>query len=318
MTQGGKDPGHGPELWRLLGQLLETLNGQRTELLAGRRPESLHDFRVALRRTRALLGAFGHLLPTAEGAHLRKEFRWLGAQTGPARDLEVFQLRLAADLTDLAAATRSDLQPLLELLDARHRAADFQLQQVLESRRCQQLLDHWQTFLAAEPPAGAAAVPDRESAKELASRRIRKLYVRSLRQGKGLDVGSPAEAFHRLRITCKKLRYLLESLRPIPPRKPFEKLIQTLKGLQEVLGADHDCAFQAAALEELARNLPAGQATVATLLATGRLLERLERRRLATRELFLVRFALHTGVKNRSRIERLFPDKPSSSHRVPR
>lgn len=318
MTKSGKKHLDNGQLGTLLGQLLETLCRQRADLLAGRKPESLHDLRVALRRTRALLRAYHQLLPSAEGAHFREEFRWLGGETGAARDLEVFHLRLTADLADFPEDTRTGLQPLLELLDARRRAADLQLQQLLQSRRCQQLLERWQAFMADGPPAETAPAPDRAPLGNLAGRRIRKLYAHSLRQGKGLDVGSPAEAFHRLRITCKKLRYLLESVRPKPPNKPLEKLIETLKGLQEALGADHDCAFQAAALLELARNLPAGQTTVPALLATGRLLERLDRRRQATRELFRARFALHAGTKNRARIERLFPDEPVPANLVPR
>ena len=56
--------------------------------------EFLHDFRVAVRRTRSLQRQLEPVFPPEPLAHFRSEFRWLQQATGPVRDLDVHQLDL--------------------------------------------------------------------------------------------------------------------------------------------------------------------------------------------------------------------------------
>src|SRR5262245_7094513 len=81
--------------------------------------EFLHDLRVAVRRTRSLLGQFKQVFPKAEVTHFRAELGWLGRLTGPTRDLDVFceAIEEAMDADPSLAA----LAPLLAVLHARQR-----------------------------------------------------------------------------------------------------------------------------------------------------------------------------------------------------
>ena len=68
--------------------------------------EFLHDFRVALRRTRSLLRQLKHVFPSDSVEHFSTEFSWLGRLTGPPRDLDVLILSLRAQAADLPAGVR--------------------------------------------------------------------------------------------------------------------------------------------------------------------------------------------------------------------
>ena len=54
--------------------------------------EFLHDFRIAVRRTRSALGQIKGVFDDEVLAKYKKEFAWLGAMTTPARDLDVMLL----------------------------------------------------------------------------------------------------------------------------------------------------------------------------------------------------------------------------------
>ena len=54
--------------------------------------EFLHDFRIALRRTRSLLSLYSKILPDLVVDHFRNEFRWITQATNKVRDCDVYLL----------------------------------------------------------------------------------------------------------------------------------------------------------------------------------------------------------------------------------
>jgi hypothetical protein len=74
--------------------------------------EFLHDYRVAVRRTRCALGQIKHVLPTASARHFAAEFAWLGQMTGPLRDLDVALLSFDDYQASLPTSLRKALEPL--------------------------------------------------------------------------------------------------------------------------------------------------------------------------------------------------------------
>ena len=59
------------------------------------------------------------------------------------------------------------------------------------------------------------------------------------------------EILHRIRIDCKKLRYLLEFFCDLYPRKRISRFTRELKLLQDLLGEFNDTAAQLTLIEEL-------------------------------------------------------------------
>src|SRR5439155_12288752 len=103
---------------------------------------------------------------------------------------------------------------------------------------------------------------------------VRQMIRTVRRSGHDLDQDATPEAFHRLRVRVKRLRYALETLGGLGGR-PLRRMVRRLEALQDVLGGQQDAVTQAAWLRELARD---AANDVPTLLALGALVQVLERR----------------------------------------
>ncbi|BCR06810.1 hypothetical protein DESUT3_38790 [Desulfuromonas versatilis] len=296
----------------ILRRLLEALEAREAGTRAGRDPEELHDFRVAVRRIRSALGRLKGALPTAAREEFAPEFAWLGAATGPPRDMDVYLLKFPAYRDSLPAEVRDDLEPLRRFLLERQGAEQAGLVEVLDSQRYRRLKERWREFLtapaAAEPPGGQRPLG------EVADRRLRKSLRRVLEQGAAIDDDSPAENLHELRKSCKKLRYLLEFFQDLYPAGEAGRFIKALKGLQDNLGDFQDLEVQAAALREFSvRMAEQGQAPPATLLAMGMLIEGLRQRQQQARQQFAERFTAFAGAENRRLAKRLVAGHTSAA-----
>jgi len=253
--------------------------------------EFLHDFRVAVRRTRSALGQIKEVFPKSSPGFFRDEFKWVGRITGPVRDLDVYLLKFPGYCRILPEAVRSDLEPLRDFLQRQQSKEQKKLAGHLHSSRLQKLLKAWREYLETCPDSAglpsAAAIP----ICELAHDKIRKSYRKFLREGGEIGRDSPRQVLHRLRITGKKLRYLLEFFQTLYPTKPISRLVKEMKMMQDFLGEFQDLTVQQRQLREFGeamkreKDIPG-----ATLLAMGRLMEDMERRQRAMRLEFPGRF----------------------------
>ena len=289
----------------LLETLLANEDGVRRDLDS----EFLHDFRVAVRRARSALTQLKGVFPSPETELLRKELKWLGNATGPTRDLDVYLLKIPGYEASLPESVRADLKPLRDFLERRQRREHARLVAELDSGRYRDLIRTWSRFVD-EPPAGSAAHAGRPIG-ELASERIWRAYRRVLKKGGAITPETPAEALHRLRIDCKKLRYLLEFFRSLYPSREAGALIKALKRLQDNLGDFNDLEVQQLKLRDFAGQIQAeGGASSATLLAMGQLVGGLGRLQEEERLAFAERFARFNRRKNRKVFLSLFGPSP--------
>lgn len=217
-------------LERLVEVVLETEEG-----VAERRDvDFLHDYRVAVRRTRSALSLFGAALPSPLRGHGRRFFKDLGRRTNRARDLDVLLLALPEYSTGLSELDRKGLDVLTRRLAAADSREYSSIRRWLGAKGYRAGIDRWRDGLAElAASTGGSPFPSR------AAFVLRKALSRSLRQIG--DVGS-AEALHRLRIRLKKLRYAAEFSRPVARGGEIDAFIATLKGLQNELGAFQDLA----------------------------------------------------------------------------
>lgn len=287
--------------------LLRTIIANEPGLRADLDTEFLHDFRVAVRRTRSALSQLKGLYPEATVSEFRREFNWLGSLTGPTRDLDVNLLKMADYRALLPEEVRADLEPLTEFLE-RHRGLEHRrMVQALAGKRYRDLVERWQTFLDQPPAEGELPRNAATPIGELASRRIWKAYRRVLEKGEAIGPETPPEALHRLRIEAKKLRYLLEFFRSLYDAEGVTRLVKALKQLQDNLGDFNDFVVQQATLGRLAQQMIDERLQPAeTLMAMGRLQERLENGQEREREGFYRRFEKFSAPGNRKRFRRLF------------
>ncbi len=264
--------------------------------------EFLHDFRVAVRRTRAALAQLKGVLPADGVARYRPEFAWLGQVTGPARDLDVYRLGLPGFQAALPPDLRDALGPFDRLLARKQAAAHREVARALGSRRFRRLVAGWRAFLEAPAEPGPDAPRAGTAVEDLARRRIAKAHRRVLREGAAIGPDSPADAFHELRKSCKKLRYLLEFFQGLFDPEGVGRLVKELKGLQDNLGAFQDLEVQAAALIGFAGEL-GGDDPARTHLALGVLVEHLRRRQIEVRDAFGRRFDRFADRVTRRRLD---------------
>lgn len=206
--------------------------------------EFLHDFRVAVRRARSALAQIKGVFPAQTVAGLRGDLAWLGKQTNVARDIDVYLLDYGSYRARLPAALRPHLDPLRDFLARRQQQAYAELARLLNSAAYRRVTQAWQAFADDPPPPAPTAPEALTPVSSLARKRIARAYRRVMKEGGAITPDSPAEALHALRITCKKLRYLMEFFRSLYPPKSIDKLIKTLKAFQDNLGEFHDLQVQ--------------------------------------------------------------------------
>ena len=290
-------------LQRLLDIMLQNEAGTRT----GTDTEFLHDFRVAIRRTRSALTQIKAVFPKQVVDRYKKEFAWLGQITTPSRDLDVYLLNFDEYRDSLPAAMQADIEPLREFLIRHWKIENRALVKALDSARYRRLTSSWRSFL--EQP-----VNERTTLKnagrptiEVACKRIWRVYRNILSEGTAIKPDTPAEALHELRKDCKKLRYLMEFFQSLFPAETIRALIRTLKTLQDNLGDFQDYEVQVTTLKLFSQQMvdeagvPAG-----TLLAMGMLIEGLERRQRQARNEFSATFNHFALKSNHKRFRKLF------------
>ncbi len=251
-----------------LGDFLAEMQRNLPGLLADIDTEFLHDFRVAVRRTRATLKLGRPVLPTTMRSHWEPAFKWLGDLTTPVRDLDVYELDLPAMAGWLQAAEPADLEPFAAHLRSRRGIERRTLVRGLKSARYDRLVTQWRQALV--DLAGTSA-PGQLSAVALAQPSIAKAFRRVARGGAGIDAESPPEDLHSLRKRCKELRYALEVFAPVIDKDARKQAVADLKGLQDVLGRFQDSEVQRQSLKEYAEQMMALGTSAGAVLAMGEL-----------------------------------------------
>ena len=269
----------------------------------------LHQLRIAVRRTRTVLGAAKSVLPAAALEPARDGFAWLATSTGAARDLDVYLLEWDHYTDPLGPAAASALTPVRELLERRCADAHRELGDVLRSERAAELLADWRMWLA-EPvpePLAGDTLPRRagDALGTVVAKRIGRAHSRLIDEGRLIGADSPAEQVHRLRKDGKRLRYLIECFGSLLPDKPRRQYVKRLKALQENLGEHQDAEVHIMLLRTLLPELEAGGATADTMVALGQLTERLDRTRQTARAEFAEHFAAYDSAATRRSLDAL-------------
>lgn len=287
-------------------QLLGTMRLNEPGIIDNIDTEFLHDFRVAVRRTRTGLSQLKNILPDDTAAKYRAFFAWLGQITGPSRDLDVYVLNFETYKNSLPLNIREDLNPLREFLIAKQQSAHRSLVKALKSAKYKAGIAEWEqdlnTFINRPVKPPNINIP----VKQLADQRIRHIYKRIIKEGDAIDENAPATALHDLRKNCKKLRYLIEFFRSLYPKKQIKSQIKALKRLQEVLGDFQDYEVQVKALKNFGDEMLSNDIPVKTYLAMGVLIQNLEKRRIDARNTFAERYSDFKKTDNQRVVKDLF------------
>jgi len=264
--------------------------------------KALHDFRVAVRRTRTGLRQLKRVYPGAEAHRIADGFRWLSKTTSPARDLEGFLASLDPYRLAVGKPTIDALTSLWAFLRESERAERDRCSAALESERYRSLISDWSEFL--DRPAADDGLPANAARpiREVAVDRISSAYARLARRGSDIEPASPADLFHRLRLDCKKLRYLLEFFCGLFEHNGSGIIIASLRRTQDSLGSINDLRVHAAWIE---------RAPGPPTEAGGVLSAFLHERQREERSKFVESFAVFSGDETRDGLRRLLSSSPT-------
>lgn len=270
--------------------------------------EFLHDFRVAVRRTRSALSQIDkEILPVEIVAKAKEDFRWIGRQTNQMRDLDVYLIAFPAFKAALPDDYRASLDPLRDHLARRSHLERKNIAALVSGKHYRQIRDGWRNYIEQSTPSaddgGSAMLP----VKSFADANIWKTYRRLVRDGKAIDDDSPPETLHDLRLRSKKLRYLMEFFQSLYPQRQIGVLVSTLKKLQNVLGEFQDAEIQCLAIRQFALEMSRdASGTVETQMAMGMVADTILKRQKAARSAFADRFAEFSRASARKSFARLF------------
>ncbi|NTV17489.1 MAG: CHAD domain-containing protein [Chlorobiaceae bacterium] len=237
--------------------------------------EFLHDYRVAIRRTRSILKQLKGVFDSEETAYYLNLFRDLGKRTNELRDMDVYLLKQATYFHYLPSTLQPSLKLFFTDIAASRRRLHKQFCSYLESTAYQSFLEEWDAF------ANRLSIPDPERSpnatlftKSIGVESIKKAWKKVVRHGRQISRETTDTELHALRIDCKKLRYLLEFFSSIFPQKTTLPVIRQLKELQDNLGDFVDFSVQHHFLQERLLSIPPGKeqnvlaASIGGLMAT--------------------------------------------------
>ncbi len=222
---------------RIVSRQVGDLLRQEKAARRGDDPEAVHQMRVQTRRLRAALGLFSGVVRPPRRAR-RPRLRWLGRALGRVRDLDVITVLLEdRHLARLEGAEAGRLEDLLAALKERRWRAQRKLRACLARGRYARLVRALNE-LARRPRFGAAADEDAMATRHLA-RAIDRVASRvSARRGMTERLPSAAD-LHALRITVKRLRYVLD-FHAETCGIAYDAERRLTRDLQDCLGEIHD------------------------------------------------------------------------------
>lgn len=288
--------------------LLRTIKQNERGIKADIDTEFLHDFRVAVRRTRSALTQIKHVFQPDVTDRFKKEFSKLGQMTNLMRDLDVYLLNKNNYQKMLSPELRPGLDLLFENLATQRKIEHAKIIAVLSEKDYKELLNEWEIFLnSANQPDSKSEINSDEPILNLAKAFISKRYAKILLAGKKIKAVAPDKALHSLRIQCKKLRYLLEFFSSLFPPEEINQLISQHKNLQQNLGDFNDYSMQQENLREYLAKIDLKQTDAITeAAAIGGLIALLYQRQKETRAQFEKIFENFSNRDNSALYEKLF------------
>lgn len=212
-------------------------------ILGDQDPEFLHQYRVCLRRSRAIISLLKNIFPRNEKKGLSILLKNLMQKTNLLRDLDVYLLKkdmffkqldnkhhrgLAGFFNDIRQRRTTELNCFCDWL----RSASYQQQ-------CLEIESQLQAIKESLPPQSESILCG-TYARKTVWKRFKKVSHRVTH----IDKQSEDTQIHKLRIDCKKLRYLLEYFEALFKKSDYQRELNSLKELQNYLGDFNDSSVQ--------------------------------------------------------------------------
>jgi triphosphatase len=225
-------------LQTMLRSCVSQISANLLAVRTGRNPEGPHQLRVGLRRLRSVLSVFAKVIAREQVTRIKEDVRWLSAEVGAVRDLDVMMEELVAPL-----AAEADMSGILDLLDATRTEAHARLDAAVADGRTGALLIDLVAFTEGRGWLSSVDIGQSqrmvEPIESFAVEAVRRLKTKVARMGREPDELTPEER-HELRKKFKALRYTLDFFLPVLGKAVRKDLLPAVKAAQDVLGTLND------------------------------------------------------------------------------
>ncbi|HWR09436.1 CYTH and CHAD domain-containing protein [Sporomusa sp.] len=229
----------------------EAITAQQDYLTHPDNPETLHDFRIALRKLRALLQFSKPLLTVEEYSFWQSKLSIWGNSLGDVRDLDVFSTtwdEMADYMAKILPQTPRKSGLAVLIADKRNSVRNSLYMDVTAGQITPVLLGLW-SFI--EIWADRTVEDQSPTFKGFSLERLTHWIQQFLSLGDELDL-TDLNAVQKLRTSGKRLRYTLESLSPVLPDST-RLLTKRLEKLQDLLGNIQDVSYTTPLLHDLVK-----------------------------------------------------------------
>lgn len=217
----------------LLNELKQAQRWQKA-LRRSRDPENVHQLRICLRKLRTALTLAKPLLKGRYRRRWQKRLRDAAKQLDKARDLDVLLLSVS-------------LQPSPDTAVQKHlQKQQNKTYKALRKKLSSPPFSQWRKLKKQlKQPVWIKQRCRKRKLRlnQFASRQLAPIYQK-IKQANGQLNSLDDAALHRLRIQCKQLRYACELVEPALKKRSSPPFLESLRCLQDQLGALHDARVQ--------------------------------------------------------------------------
>ncbi len=222
----------------VLWQYAKQITHYQKKMCEAYKEEDLHQFRINLRKSRALLTQMGSIFEEGMLDYHTKQLAVIAQSTNKKRDLDVFIDAFEGDFADdLHGELRYFYHDIKQQKEYEYRA----LKEFLTDRELEKYFTEWKNMLLQDRYKNPSAdIPIALFLQE----RIERLLMLIAKKIKKYKKTKKEVHLHKVRISFKKLRYILESFEPLFYKKRVKDLLKRIKKLQNDLGSFNDLCVQ--------------------------------------------------------------------------
>jgi len=216
--------------------------------------DGVHDSRTTLRRIREGMVVMGETVFDRElVGRLGDDLHGIERVLGPTRDDDVLLADLDEWILHRGRGARNDLAPLHDHLCKTRRGHARRLAQELDRGRTRRAVRRVRRFVcgperAVVPPPGNPARQPPTLVRHFVADETWRAYEEVLAYDTRLPADADVDVIHKVRSSCRRLRYLLELFDGALPRGA-EDIVDALRALQDRLGELHDHAVAVQRIE---------------------------------------------------------------------
>ena len=218
----------------ILYKLLLSIHFYKERIILDGEEEDLHQFRVNIRKSRAFLKEFSALFPEDQLTYFYQNLSDFATKTNQKRDLDVIKESLV-QLHEDHNMIQKDIQGQQEY-------EQQNIQEMLKSKTFKDFFLAYQNALKQDTLL--TSDNHKETIEHTAREVIQGLHLKIVKRIDALEKDFSDKKLHKIRISLKKLRYLLEEFQHIFGEEKIGKMIEKGKKLQTILGDFNDTVNQ--------------------------------------------------------------------------